>query len=170
MLALNEMHGHGTSLFQQSSGIGDIVAPCNAILLLSHKTAVFHVALLPDDDTGGAALGSRPGLWCMNIVLPNQQGPHLSLINKIQGETGNYSWSWLGYRMCWKESNICPLGTPGWHSFLIHFIAFSICRCRNCRQKTFDIMVSLPLVTGGWPPHQVHISSLAAFFTDLHDK
>lgn len=32
-------------------------------LLLSHKTAVFHVALLPGDDTGVAALGSRPGLW-----------------------------------------------------------------------------------------------------------
>ena len=36
--------------------------PCSA-LLLSHKTAVFHVTLLPGDDTGVAALGSRPGLW-----------------------------------------------------------------------------------------------------------
>lgn len=97
------------------------------------------------------------GVWWPWIVLPKQQGPHLSLINKIQGETGNYSWSWLGYRMCWKESNICTLGTPRWHSFLIHFIVFSICRCRNCRQKMFDIMVSLPLVTGGWPSHSVEL-------------
>lgn len=69
--------------------------PCSA-LLLSHKTAVFHVTLLPGDDTGVAARGSRPGLWCMmamNIVLPKQQGPHLRLMNKIQGKTGNYSWS-----------------------------------------------------------------------------
>ena len=81
-----------------------------------------------------------PGLgyggWWPWIFLPKQQGPHFSLIKKIQGKTGNYSWSWLGYRMCWKESNMCTLGTPQWHSFLIHFLAFSICRCRNCWQQT----------------------------------
>ena len=32
-------------------------------------------------------------MMAMNIVLPKQQGPHLRLMNKIQGKTGNYSWS-----------------------------------------------------------------------------
>lgn len=58
MLGLNEMHGHGASLFQHS-GIGDIVSPCNAIIVITQNCC------LPccGDDTGVAALGSRPGLW-----------------------------------------------------------------------------------------------------------
>lgn len=67
---------HGTSLFQHS-GIGDIVMPCNAIML-SHKTAVFLVTLLLGDDTGVASLGSRPELWCMMampLFCPNIRVP-----------------------------------------------------------------------------------------------
>lgn len=36
MLGLNEMHGHGASLFQHS-GIGDIVSPCNAIIVITQN-------------------------------------------------------------------------------------------------------------------------------------
>lgn len=63
MLALNEMHGQGASLFQRSC-ICDFVSPCNAIIIIQN-CAVFHAVLLPDGDTGVAVLGCRLGLRCM---------------------------------------------------------------------------------------------------------
>ena len=141
MLALNVMEP------ACSNTVALVASSCRAVPYCYHTKLLFSMLhsyrvmtlewllLVPGLGYGG---------WWPWIVLPKQQGPHLSLINKIQGKTGNYSWSWLGYRMCWKESNMCTLGTPQWHSFLIHFIAFSICRCRNCWQQRFDI-ISFPL-------------------------
>ena len=103
-----------------------------------------------------------PGLgygvwWPWILFCPNNRVPISDSWTRSKGKQRITVGADLARGVCWKESNICTLGRPQWHSFLIHFIAFSIRRCRNCWQQRFDIMNFVPLVTRGWPSHSVEL-------------
>ena len=100
--------------------------------------------------------------WAMvaddhELFCPNNRVPISDSWTRSKGKQRITVGADLPRGVCWKESNICTLGRPQWHSFLIHFIAFSIRRCRNCWQQRFDIMIFVPLVTRGWPSHSVEL-------------
>lgn len=112
--------------------------------------------------TGVTTPGLCPGWWYMKFgVFPRHMTPlPLGCTNKIQKNTGHYTWSRFGCQ-CWQTST--SWGPTLYFLFGFTSVAFFLCLDMAARQLRFKIRVFLPLV--GLPSwaDKLHLPEVAGY-------